>query len=199
MIGMSGVAKGEQQGGGLESGGTKTGRAGAAWDWANRDPNALFNGDRSGFSDEFIERMQPVLDKQGLNVDLSDVAFKFGGPTNSTEGYDITLEGGELRHGFDQVLGDTLHELGHVVQFENAPGMTGAEQIHWVESLAGQQKFDAIRLYGDSMARYGQDPYLRAAGLDTLAKSQLLSPSFTLEAQADRFRDVLMSSSGWGR
>lgn len=173
--------------------------AGAAWDWAKGDVDALFNSDYTGFSDEFVNRMQPVFDKQGLNVDLSKVTFEFGGPTNFTEGYDISLQGGELARGFNDVLGDTLHEVGHVVQFQNAPGATLDARISWVESLVGAQKADAIRFYGDEIARYSQDPYLRAADLGTLGRSKLLSPSFTLESQADRFRDVLMGSSGWRR
>jgi len=191
-----------QQGGGrarLESGGTSAGRAGAAWNWAKGDVDALFNDDYTGFSDEFVKRMQPVFDRQGLNVDLSKVSFEFGGPTNFTEGYDITLQGGELARGFNDVLGDTLHETGHVVQFANAPGATLDARVDWVESLAGQQYGDATRMYGDEMARYRQDPYLANQSLGGLGQSHLLSPSFTLEAQADRFRDVLMTSSGWGR
>jgi RHS repeat-associated protein len=197
---VSQQAEVKQQGGArLESGGTSAGKAGAAWNWAKGDVDALFNDDYTGFSDEFVRRMQPVFDKQGLNVDLSQVSFEFGGPTNFTEGYDITLQGGELARGFNDVLGDTLHETGHVVQFANAPGATLDARVDWVESLAGQQYGDATRMYGDEMARYRQDPYLANQSLGGLGQSHLLSPSFTLEAQADRFRDVLMTSSGWGR
>lgn len=53
----------------------------------------------------------------------------------------------------------------------------------------------AIHMYGTAEARYWQtDPYLKDASLGTLTKMELSSPSFTLDAQADRFRDVLMAS-----
>jgi hypothetical protein len=143
--------------------------------------------------------MQPVFDRQGLNVDLSKVSFEFGGGTNFTEGYDVTLQGGELARGFNDVLGDTLHELGHVVQFQNAPGATMELRIAWVENQIGEQYNEAAHLYGDEMVRYRQDPYLARQSLDALGQSRLLSTSFTLESQADRFRDVLIGSSGWGR
>lgn len=173
--------------------------AGSAWDWAKGNPDALFSDDYTGLSDEFVKRMQPVFDKQGLNVDLSKVSFEFGGGTNLTVGYDVTLAGGTLDLPFDDALGSTLHELGHVVQYQNAPGATMGAKIDWVESLYGQQTDDAIRMYGTKDARYWQDPYLQASGLNSVAQSRLLSPSFTLDAQADHFRDLLLSSSGWGK
>ena len=36
--------------------------------------------------------------------------------------------------------------------------------------------------------------YIKGASLTTLTKIKLLNPYFTLDAQADRFRDVLMAS-----
>jgi RHS repeat-associated protein len=191
-----------QQGGGttdLEAGATRRPVAGAAGNWAQGNVDALFNENYTGFSQEFIDRMQPVFDKLNLDVDLSQVSVEFGGAKTLTVGYDITFQGGELTGSFNDVLGDTLHELGHVVQFENAPGETWADQIEAVKSLAGIQKYDAVRMYGDSQAAYLQDPYLANESLGQLAGTKLLNPSFTIESQADRFRDILLSSSGWGQ
>ena len=82
------------------------------------------------------------------------------------------------------------------MQFENADSWAGVNQ------RIGLEKAQARAWYGgDEMMRYYQQPDLRAMDLDTLAGSmKLLSPSYTLESQADRFSDLLYShSAAWGR
>jgi hypothetical protein len=147
-------------------------------------------------SEGFIKRMQPVFDD--LNVDLSDVNISIGSKTGSayTEGYDITLTTpGSGPGSYDYTAGELLHELGHVVQFENIGGATDMARMQALFSRQFQETQMAVHMYGDKQARYWQnDPYLRDASLRTLTKMELLSPSFTLDAQADRFRDVLMGS-----
>jgi hypothetical protein len=81
------------------------------------------------------------------------------------------------------------------VQFENASSWRA------VNLRIGRELAQAGAWYGDEMMRYYQQPDLRAMNLDTLAGSmKLLSPAYTLESQADRFSDLLYSSSSaWGR
>jgi hypothetical protein len=172
------------------------GRPGSQWDWAGGKTGALFNEDRTGLSQGFIEHMQPVLDSEGTNVDLADVNVHWGASSNHTYGYDVYLTGnGNGPNAFNSDLADTLHEVGHVVQFENASSWAAVNQ------RIGLEKAQAGAWYGDKMMRYYQQPDLRAMDLDTLAGSmRLLSPAYTLESQADRFSDLLYSSSSaWGR
>lgn len=144
--------------------------------------------------------MQPVFDD--LNVDLSDVEVQIGGQNPCTGGNACTL-GDKIflpasaadPKNYDLTTGNLLHELGHVVQFENAGGDAAA--IQGILTRQFEETQMAIHMYGTADARYWQtDPYLKNASLGTLTKIELLSPSFTLDAQADRFRDVLLASRG---
>jgi len=186
-----------QQGGDPESyNHPNQGRPGSQWDWAGGKTGALFNEDRTQLSQAFIDHMQPTFDSEQTNVDLADVNVHWGASSNHANGYDIYLTGnGSSPNAFNSDLADTLHELGHVVQFENAGSVAA------VNSVIGLQKAQAGAWYGDEMMRYYQQPDLRATNLDTLAGSmKLLSPAYTLESQADRFSDLLYSySAAWGR
>ena len=83
-----------------------------------------------------------------------------------------------------------------MVQFENVGGATDMARMQAIFSRQFQETQMAIHMYGTKEARYWQDPYLKNTSLQTLSKMELLSPSYTLDAQADRFRDVLLMSRG---
>jgi RHS repeat-associated protein len=176
---------------------TRVMQAGASWDWANSSSD-LFNADQTGFSDEFVQRMQPVMDKLQLNVDLAKVSFDFGGPTNYTVGYHITLQGGALENlSFDDVLGASLHELGHVVQFQNGNGIMArlAGEIRQMEGIRQGRLIpenEVLPANLDKSLLYEQDPYLKEMSLQQLGQTRLLG-SWTLDSQADRFRDLLLA------
>jgi hypothetical protein len=174
--------------------------AASAGSSSGKSLDTLFNEDRTGLSSGFMKRMQPVFDD--LNVDLSDVEVQFGGkspcpPGNPcTVGNRIYMPGSAANPAnYDQTAGNLVHELGHVVQFANAGGNAAGIQAILTRQFEETQM--AIHMYGTAEARYWQtDPYLKNASLGTLTKIELSNPYFTLDAQADRFRDVLLASRG---
>ena len=184
--------------------------AGHWWDWAERRIDRLFDKEEPpGLSAEFIRKVQPVFDQLKLNVDLSRVIVRIGGPVNLTRGYDVTLM--TQTSPFDKVLGDLLHELGHVVQFVNLPQTEWGPRTEYTDEYGEtryrnelQARYEciqdenaanieyALKIRRDDGSRYEQDPYLRAMSLDVLASMHLLG-RFTLDAQCNRFRDLLLS------
>lgn len=171
--------------------------AGSAWDWAKQNPDALFNDSYTGLSETFINKMQPVFDDLGLNVDLAKVSFEFGGAKNLTLGYSVTLAGGTLDLPFDDALGVTLHELGHFVQFQNGTGILARlnSEIRQMAEVSQGRLIPDNEALPDNLDKsllYEQDPYLRETSLRQLAGNHLLGP-WTLDSQADRFRDLLLA------
>ena len=170
--------------------------AGPFWDWATSAKD-LFNSDGSTLSPEFIKRVQPIFDSLSLNVDLSQVRFIFdANGTNLTEGYDIHLAASTMKLDFDDVLGNVLHELGHVVQTVNAPGLGMSAKIGYIEHRDFEERWMFAHMYGDADARYDQDELLRNdTTLQSLSKVHLLT-EYSNDAVADRFRDLLLTYTG---
>jgi len=66
-----------------------------------------------------------------------------------------------------------------------------------VNRLNTIQKDEATHMYGDENMRYAQDPYLKEMGIKQLAGTHLLG-NFSIDSQADRFRDLLLTSASAG-
>ena len=185
--------------------------AGPWWDWVD-SIDSLFDPTKRFLSSQFIAHLQPVFDKLKLNVQLSQVRIVIGGG-NFTKYYDVNLETQNEHSITDQVLSALLHELGHVVQYVNLPWskwQTKVEvtdpqdgtvlfrrseeqaKIAWIFEENDANKKGATHLWHNEMLRYDQDVYLKSMPLDVLAGTYLLG-RYSLDAQCERFRDLLLS------
>ena len=63
--------------------------------------------------------------------------------------------------------------------------------------LDAVERAEAIHMYGNDEMRYAQDPYLQEMGMKQLAGTHLLG-NFSIDSQANRFRDILLASPSGG-
>ena len=191
--------------------------AGPFWNWVSKDARNLFNERFNGLSGDFICKVQPVFKRLKLNVDLSLVVFTVvpvltvngKGVEGITVDNEITLAKSATEGSRDKVIGLVLHELGHVVQYAYAPNsnIVPGTALHYIQARilceqrgSGPQGVYHQDNYLTSMP-FGvltSDVHLLAGAMLNYLTCDVMGP--TLEAQASRFRDLMLwlpATSRW--
>jgi hypothetical protein len=146
----------------------------------------ILNKERTGLADWFIKALQPTAGKFG--VDLSRIDIIVGTKDGRSRTYFNIINlatPGSGPASYKTTLNTILHEIGHVVQYAAVGDIIPRHNAE-------------VRQYGTEQARYAQPLELESRGVKSLIESQLVDPRFSLDAQANRFRDLILSSDIYG-